>query len=264
MMGGGTVGIVEASNNPRFKAGDAVVGMGGWQRYSVSDGASLRVVDAKTIPIQAYLGPVGMPGVTAWYGLNKIIAPKAERNSAGVGGDRRGRLGGRPARQGRWRANGRDRRGPAEMRLRRQGTRLRRLRRPQVASLRRGFEGRVVRTESTGCSRTSAASRFAWRCGGSTISPGSRSAASSPLMKASRRRRPTCGSSSSSGSRWKASSSRTIWIYGRRRSASSPVWSPPRSSIWRETIRDGLESAPQALVDLLHGQNFGKMLVRVD
>jgi NADPH-dependent curcumin reductase CurA len=34
--------------------------------------------------------------------------------------------------------------------------------------------------------------------------------------------------------------------------------------VWRETIRDGLESAPQALVDLLHGQNFGKMLVRVD
>jgi NADPH-dependent curcumin reductase CurA len=33
--------------------------------------------------------------------------------------------------------------------------------------------------------------------------------------------------------------------------------------IWRETIRDGLESTPQALVDLLHGENFGKMLVRV-
>ena len=33
---------------------------------------------------------------------------------------------------------------------------------------------------------------------------------------------------------------------------------------WRETIRDGLENAPQALVDLLHGGNFGKMLVRVD
>ncbi len=33
---------------------------------------------------------------------------------------------------------------------------------------------------------------------------------------------------------------------------------------WRETIRDGLENAPQALVDLLHGQNFGKMLVRVN
>jgi NADPH-dependent curcumin reductase CurA len=33
---------------------------------------------------------------------------------------------------------------------------------------------------------------------------------------------------------------------------------------WRETIRDGLENTPQALIDLLHGQNFGKMLVRVD
>ena len=33
---------------------------------------------------------------------------------------------------------------------------------------------------------------------------------------------------------------------------------------WRETIRDGLENAPQALIDLLYGQNFGKMLVRVD
>ena len=33
---------------------------------------------------------------------------------------------------------------------------------------------------------------------------------------------------------------------------------------WRETIRDGLEKAPQALIDLLHGENFGKMLVKVD
>ena len=37
----------------------------------------LRVVDAKAVPIQAYLGSLGMPGVTAWYGLNRIIAPKA-------------------------------------------------------------------------------------------------------------------------------------------------------------------------------------------
>ena len=75
-MQGGAVGVVEASNNPRFKPGDAVVGMGGWQRYFLSDGGGLNVVDAGAIPIQAYLGPVGMPGVTAWYGLNKIIAPK--------------------------------------------------------------------------------------------------------------------------------------------------------------------------------------------
>ena len=49
VMGGGTVGIVEASNNPRFHPGDAVVGMGGWQRYSLSDGATLRVVDANVV-----------------------------------------------------------------------------------------------------------------------------------------------------------------------------------------------------------------------
>jgi NADPH-dependent curcumin reductase len=77
VMGGGTVGEIAASNNSRFKVGDKVVGMGGWQLYSLSDGAGLNVVDASRIPIQAYLGPVGMPGVTAWYGLNKIIAPKS-------------------------------------------------------------------------------------------------------------------------------------------------------------------------------------------
>ena len=37
-----------------------------------------------------------------------------------------------------------------------------------------------------------------------------------------------------------------------------------RDPCWRETIRDGLENAPQALIDLLHGENFGKMLVKVD
>src|SRR5579863_7102484 len=76
VMAAGTVGIVEASLNPRFKAGDAVVGNGGWQRYGLSDGKTLRVVDAKSVPIQAYLGALGMPGVTAWYGLNRIIEPE--------------------------------------------------------------------------------------------------------------------------------------------------------------------------------------------
>jgi NADPH-dependent curcumin reductase CurA len=76
VMGGRTVGEVVASKNPRFKVGDHVVGMGGWQLYSLSDGQGLMKVDGSTIPLSAYLGVVGMPGVTAWYGLNKIIAPK--------------------------------------------------------------------------------------------------------------------------------------------------------------------------------------------
>lgn len=81
VMLGGTVGEVVASKHARFAPGDKVLGMGGWQEYSVVDasvkGAMLHKVDTAHIPLSAYLGSVGMPGVTAWYGLIKIIAPKA-------------------------------------------------------------------------------------------------------------------------------------------------------------------------------------------
>jgi len=77
VMIGGTVGVVSESRNPAFKAGDSVVGMFGWQEYGTSDGTGLNKVDASRVPLSAYLGAVGMPGVTAWYGLNRIIEPKA-------------------------------------------------------------------------------------------------------------------------------------------------------------------------------------------
>lgn len=77
VMQGGTVGEVVASNNPAFKVGDKVVGGYGWQQYGKSNGAELRKVDDSQVPLSAYLGAVGMPGVTAWVGLNMIIAPKA-------------------------------------------------------------------------------------------------------------------------------------------------------------------------------------------
>jgi len=76
-MIGGTVGVVEASNNPAFAAGDTVLGMFGWQEYGMSDGTGLMKVDTRAVPMSAYLGAVGMPGVTAWYGLNRICRPKA-------------------------------------------------------------------------------------------------------------------------------------------------------------------------------------------
>jgi NADPH-dependent curcumin reductase CurA len=76
-MIGGTVGVVEASHNPGFAVGDTVVGMFGWQEYGLSDGTQLMKVDTRAVPMSAYLGPVGMPGVTAWYGLNRICRPKA-------------------------------------------------------------------------------------------------------------------------------------------------------------------------------------------
>ncbi len=80
VMGGGTVGEVLASKNDAFKVGDKVVGMGGWQQYQVVDAEQrgmLRKVDDRQVPLSAYLGAVGMPGVTAWVGLMKIIEPKA-------------------------------------------------------------------------------------------------------------------------------------------------------------------------------------------
>jgi len=77
VMGGGTAGEVIASRHPGFAIGDKVVGRLGWQHYAVTDGAGLNKVDASRIPLSAYLGCVGMPGVTAWYGLTQIIAPKA-------------------------------------------------------------------------------------------------------------------------------------------------------------------------------------------
>jgi NADPH-dependent curcumin reductase len=79
VMQGGTVGEVVESKHPKYAVGDKVVGFGGWQEYSVVDGSqvgALRKVDTTHVPLSHYLGAVGMPGVTAWYGLVKIIAPK--------------------------------------------------------------------------------------------------------------------------------------------------------------------------------------------
>ncbi len=76
-MVGGTAGEVIESRHPKFKVGDAVVGYLGRQEIGVSDGTNLQKVDTRQVPLSAYLGAVGMPGVTAWYGLNGIIKPKA-------------------------------------------------------------------------------------------------------------------------------------------------------------------------------------------
>ena len=77
VMGGGAAGEVVESNDPNFKPGDKVVGPGGWQLYATGEGKFWRKVDASKVPLQAFLGATGMPGVTAWIGLNRIIHPKA-------------------------------------------------------------------------------------------------------------------------------------------------------------------------------------------
>lgn len=80
VMVGGTAGVVVASRHDKYEPGDNVVAMGGWQQYTLFDAGrpgTLRKVDASKVPLSAYLGAVGMPGVTAWYGLTRVIAAKA-------------------------------------------------------------------------------------------------------------------------------------------------------------------------------------------
>ncbi|WP_175737693.1 NADP-dependent oxidoreductase [Burkholderia ambifaria] len=77
VMIGATAGEVIESRHPDFAIGERVVGQFGWQEYGTSNGGGLRKVDTSRVPLSAWLGVTGMPGVTAWVGLNRIIAPKA-------------------------------------------------------------------------------------------------------------------------------------------------------------------------------------------
>jgi NADPH-dependent curcumin reductase CurA len=77
VMEGGTVSEVVASNNPGFAVGDIVLGRTGWQTHAVSDGAGLRKIDPSLAPISTALGVLGMPGMTAYAGLLEVGQPKA-------------------------------------------------------------------------------------------------------------------------------------------------------------------------------------------
>jgi hypothetical protein len=77
VMVGGTVGEVVESKTEKLRRGDMVVGMGGWQQYYATAAAGVRVIDTRHVPASAYLGVLGMPGVTAWYGLIRIGKPAA-------------------------------------------------------------------------------------------------------------------------------------------------------------------------------------------
>jgi hypothetical protein len=77
VMVGGTVGTVVESKSSKFKVGDQVVGMLGWQLFGIANENEVSKIDATKVPASAYLGVLGMPGVTAWTGLIDICEPKA-------------------------------------------------------------------------------------------------------------------------------------------------------------------------------------------
>jgi NADPH-dependent curcumin reductase len=262
VMGGGTVGIVEASNNPHFKAGDAVVGSGGWQLYSLSDDKGLRVVDAKSAPIQAYLGALGMPGVTAWYGLNRIIAPRKDETvlvSAATGAV--GSVVGQLAKLAGARAVGIA--GGAE--------------KCAYAVRELGYDACVDHKSP----RFAEHLRQALPNGVDGLFE---NVGGEPFQQALRRlndfsRVAICGLIASYEGAPTALPDMRMFLVKRFKmegfivSDHLDLWpkaigelaalAAARKLTWRETIRDGLENAPQALVDLLHGGNFGKMLIKV-
>ena len=77
VMEGGTVGEVVRSNHPGFVVGDVVEGRLGWQEYAVSAGKGIRKIDPAVAPISTALGVLGMPGLTAYFGLLEIGQPRS-------------------------------------------------------------------------------------------------------------------------------------------------------------------------------------------
>lgn len=77
VMRGGTIGVVEESRNPKFKEGDHVTGLLGWQEYAVSDGKGLNVLpNLPGVPLTAHFGLFGHIGMTAYFGLLDIGKPQ--------------------------------------------------------------------------------------------------------------------------------------------------------------------------------------------
>ena len=71
-LSGGAVGEVVSSRNPQIREGAFVANFAGWQEYFVSDGEDLDPADPELAPLSAYLGVLGLPGFTGWYGLTQI------------------------------------------------------------------------------------------------------------------------------------------------------------------------------------------------
>ena len=72
-----SVGRVDASRHPVYKEGDAVVGLFGAQTYAISDGRGVTRADLSIAPMPTWLGGLGMPGLTAYFGLLQVAKPNS-------------------------------------------------------------------------------------------------------------------------------------------------------------------------------------------
>ena len=263
VMGGGTVGIVEASNNPRFRVGDAVVGMGGWQRYELSDGS-----DAEGGRRQG--GPD--PGLSriSWHARrHRLVRPEEDHCAEGretvlvsAATGAVGSVVGQLAKLAGARTVG-VAGGPEKC---------------AYAIKELGYDACVDHKSPNFAAELKAALPDG-------IDGLFENVGGEPFQLAMRRindfsRVAVCGLIASYEGAVTALPDMRIFLIKRFKmegfivSDHMDLWpkaigelvalAAAKKLTWRETIRDGLENAPQALVDLLHGQNFGKMLVKVD
>jgi NADPH-dependent curcumin reductase CurA len=77
VMSGQAVGEVVTSRDPRFAPGDTVLAYTGWQRFGAVPAAGVIRIDPSEAPLPTALGVLGMPGLTAWVGLEDIGQPKS-------------------------------------------------------------------------------------------------------------------------------------------------------------------------------------------
>ena len=269
VMVGGTVSRVEASNHPDFALGDLVLGYTGWQSHALSDGQGLTKLDPAMTQPSLALGVLGMPGFTAYMGLLDIGQPKAgETVVVGAASGAVGSVVGQIAK----------------------------LKGCRVVGIAGGADKcRYVAGELglDDCIDHRAADfkqRLAAACGngidvyfesvGGTVFD-----AVLPLLNA-KARIPVCGliahyndSALPPGPDRLGLLTRTLLTkrikmqgfiifddyadrYGEF-AAQMGAWLKEGRIKYREDVVDGLENAPQALIGLLEGQNFGKLVVRV-
>jgi hypothetical protein len=269
VMVGATAGEVLDSKHSDFHAGDPVVGMGGWQQYQLVDAdqaGMLRKVDTTRIPLSAFLGPAGMPGVTAWYGVSRIIAPRAGEtvvvsSASGAVGSVAGQL-----------ARARGARvvgiagGPEKCRH-------------VVEEL--GFDACIDYKEHRDVESLTAALRRACRDG---IDGDFENVGGMVLDAVMRRmnafsRIAMCGMISGYNGEPIPMAMPQLILVNRMRvegfiiSEHTDIWPEALNELgtllaagalkYRETVAEGIESAPEAFLGLLKGRNIGKQLVRL-
>lgn len=269
VMIGGTAGEVIASRSDRFAVGDQVVSAGGWQQYQVIDvdgPHDLRKVDTSRVPLSAHLGVVGMPGVTAWYGLGQIIAPKLGETvvvsaASGAVGSVVGQLAKIRGARAVGIAGGREKC------------------RYVVEEL--GFDACIDHRQHQDASSLAAALRDACPKGidGDFENVGGIILDAVMLQMNAFSRIAMCGMIAGYNDEPIPMSTPSLILVNRMRvegfivSEHMDLWPAAQSELkalvasgrikYRESIAQGIEAAPQAFIDLLKGRNFGKQLVEL-